>query len=265
MAQTAAETREARDWDDEAYGPLTDREKHDALVEAARQKRFALARRAYREQISKPMTFPAYTAEEYGQNRLAYAAELTRRGLIGGFALDDDNRDVFNALCLYFTADARFEDELGYSLSKGILLAGGIGCGKTTMMRLFTLNQVQSYYLDSCVQMAMEFASDGYEDLMRYYTSMATAPALPESNPFGHRQFAFCLDDFGAEAQTMHYGNKTWVAENILFMRHHHRLPTHGTMNLSLAEIADKYKSRRLDSRLNEMFNLMVLPGGDRR
>lgn len=274
MAQTVEKTPDhalgspstsSHKWDDAAYGLLTDGEKHDALMQAARQKHFALARRAYWEQNGKPRTYPVYTSDEYAQNRLAFAGQLTRKGFIGEFAIDEDNRDVFNALCLYFTADSRFESECGYSLSKGILLAGGIGCGKTTMMKVFASNQVQSYYVDSCVEMAAEFASDGYDELMRYYTSMATAPAMPESNPFGHQRFAFCFDDFGAETQTMHYGNKSWVVENILFMRHHHRMLTHATMNLSLAEISDKYKSKRLDSRLHEMFNLIVLPGHDRR
>ena len=267
--EPSADTTEIEDasgWDNPAYALLDDGEKHAALVESARQKQFAINRRQYRERIAEPPQYPSFTAEQFGYDRLAHADRLARNGIIAPFRLDAHNEPVFRMLCQYFTDDEAFETENpGMGLKKGILLSGAVGCGKTTLMRIFALNQSQSYYLDSCVEVSMEFASDGYEDMLGYYTRMVPSPAMPESNPFGHRQFAFCFDDFGAEDATVHYGNRDYVMEKILFTRCNNRLPTHATTNLSAGEIAYKYRSKRLDSRLKEMFNLIMLPGGDRR
>ena len=52
----------------------------------------------------------------------------------------DENRDVINSLCLYFARDKRFEDQgPGFSLGKGIFLAGFVGVGKSSMFEAFRL------------------------------------------------------------------------------------------------------------------------------
>jgi exoribonuclease R len=58
------------------------------------------------------------------------------------FVLDDFNEHVFHLLCLYFTNDPAFEEEVNgagvpYSLNKGIWLQSPLrGTGKTVLLRL---------------------------------------------------------------------------------------------------------------------------------
>lgn len=244
------------------YQPLTAEEMHEALIAAAKAKRFALARRAYQQHISEPVKYPTFTAETFYNHKLEFAQLLAQRGVIKRFVVDAENEKVFKLLCCYFTGDKRFEKD-GYSLSKGILLTGGVGCGKTTIMKIFTQNQIQSYFLDSCVEIAMEFTSEGYDDMLKYYAEPMQPSAT--ANEFGHTTFVQCFDDLGAENATSYYGNTEHIMEKILMVRYSKGILTHATTNLSVEEIADKYKSPRLVSRLNEMFNLIVLPGEDRR
>lgn len=46
------------------------------------------------------------------------------------FIVDKQNEDIFNKLCQYFSNDPDFEND-GLSLSKGILLTGPVGVGKS--------------------------------------------------------------------------------------------------------------------------------------
>jgi len=52
------------------------------------------------------------------------------------FAVDDHNREILRALKLYILKDERFETEGHGSLSKGIVLAGLQGCGKTMLLKM---------------------------------------------------------------------------------------------------------------------------------
>ncbi len=54
-----------------------------------------------------------------------------------------DHLEVMSLLVKYFTKDKTFENA-DRSLKKGLLLVGGIGTGKTTLMALYARNQLNS-------------------------------------------------------------------------------------------------------------------------
>ncbi len=206
--------------------------------------------------------YPSYTAEQLHDRKIKYAQTLVANRVIRGFAVDSTNEKVFKQLCCYFAGDERFERG-GLSLSKGLLLTGGVGCGKTTLMRIFAQNQVRSFHVEDCVEIAMDFAEHGYDKVLSFYAS--DRQPSPTANEFGHALFALCLDDIGAETPSAHYGNRDMPIEKILTLRYSKGLLTHATTNLTLEEIGNVYGSARLVSRLHEMFNIIHLPGNDRR
>lgn len=77
-----------------------------------------------------------------------------------------------------------------------------------------------------------------------------------------------CFDDFGAEGDAYHYGNKVNVMEEILQDRYEafgrYGMRTYITTNLNEEEIEGAYGTRVI-SRLREMCNFLVLKGQDRR
>lgn len=91
--------------------------------------------RWYRWQNDQPKTPRSFTATEI---RAWFEAEALRR-LGEPFVVDEYNARIVELLCLYFAEDPRFEqvtDGAGrpYSLKKGLLLRGGVGTGKTTLL-----------------------------------------------------------------------------------------------------------------------------------
>src|SRR5213595_1601868 len=62
------------------------------------------------------------------------------------FIVDQQSEKTFDLLCKYFANDPEFEKS-GYSLSKGIMLSGPVGVGKTELLRIFSKNKRQCFHL----------------------------------------------------------------------------------------------------------------------
>lgn len=170
------------------------------------------------------------------------------------FRIDDDNREIFHTLCLYFTDDPRFEQRGdGYSLKKGISIMGPVGCGKSTLIRAFTSNPKASYFFVSSRKVTYEFAIDGFKVVERYSAIERSAP-----DAHGHKEYGTAFDDLGTDEERKHYGDKVNVMADIILNRYdnvpHHL--THFTTNLTAPQIEDIYGAR-VRSRMREMFNLI--------
>ena len=206
-----------------------------------------------------------------------YKLFIDRASVLAGkpFIIDEHNNEVIHKLCLYFSAksnstqqqshpdllntkgisSARLQD---YDLdpNKGILLAGGIGCGKTTIMRAFSSNPLCTYRVIPARQISWQFAEHGFQ-IIREFTRPESIPI----NHYGHTETGTCFDDLGTEEERKHYGDKVNAMAEILLSRYDN-LPfnqTHITTNLNAGMIEQTYGSR-LRSRMREMFNLIHFP-----
>lgn len=170
------------------------------------------------------------------------------------FIIDDSNREIFELLCMYFSNDPGFEID-GMSLKKGIMLIGPVGCGKTELMRLFSLNSFRPYYVVACRKVADSFAQEG-EDALYFYSKMSKA--LPQ-NHFGHKEVGRCFDDFGTEDDKKNFGNNVNVMQDVLYKIYDAELYSkfHITSNISGNEIDEIY-GNRIRSRMREMFNVFT-------
>jgi len=180
------------------------------------------------------------------------------------FKITEGNRDAVYSLCLYFANDSRF---LGFgqdfSLSKGIMLMGKPGVGKSHLMNYFMKNPHASYTIPTCKSIVEKFRENWTRDEMstlEYYSKLQPAE-------FGHaynqEYLGTCFGDMGSEELANAYGNKRNVIEEIIFARYEAGLPfryTHVTTNLDSDMIEKLYGERLLD-RLREMCNVITISG----
>ncbi len=171
------------------------------------------------------------------------------------FKISDIDTPTIYKLLIYMIKDDKAASIEQINLSKGILLSGPIGCGKTSIMHLIKpfSNHLSDYKIKTCREVSFEFAKYGYEALQQYI--------LKNNTQF--RLSGYCFDDLGAEQQIKHFGNDCNVMAEIIISRYEdfvsNKSITHITTNLSASEIENLY-GNRLRSRMRSMFNLITFP-----
>ena len=169
------------------------------------------------------------------------------------FKISEVDKSIIRKLICYFLKDNQTALQFGINLSKGILLTGPVGCGKTTLISLMRFFEPlpNRFIVKSCRDISFEFIKDGYDIIHKYSRN-----SFYQQNPK-----AFCFDDLGTENNLKYYGNECNVMAEILLSRYDlfvsRKLVTHLTTNLSASEIEAAY-GNRLRSRLREMFNLIA-------
>ena len=168
------------------------------------------------------------------------------------FRIIDNDYPVVYRLIAYFLKDEVAAHQFGIDLAKGILLAGPVGCGKTSLMNVmkFLTPIGHKFVVKPCRDISFEFIKDGYEIIHRY-----SKGKLYETDPK-----IYCFDDLGIENNLKYYGNECNVMAEVLLSRYDifisKKIPTHVTTNLSASEIEAHY-GLRVRSRLRELVNLI--------
>jgi DNA replication protein DnaC len=228
---------------------LTDEETAEALRAGREKKALDIAKKEYWNKITAEPIIYKYTAEALHG---ALENSITANGK--KYVIDKDNEYQVEQLCYYFAGDARFNG----NLSRGIMLMGGLGVGKSHLMSFFFQNQVRCYRMASCRQIEGRWNS-GEPELIEFY-SRELGVAV-NSNKFGHNQIGFCFDDLGVETvPSKRFGEEKNVMAEIIMARYENGVPygfTHITTNLTADKITALYGDRVRD-RLKEMCNLIT-------
>lgn len=189
------------------------------------------------------------------------------------FVIDDDNFDLFELLCYYF-----IEDELNFfrkckmldvenpSLDKGLLIASNVGIGKTWMMKLFTKNARQVYFIRNAKDIAAKFATSEDKKIPEEYL-VPFKNAVNDVSMLYQPIAGLCIDDIGSEELKNNYGNKSNVIGELIDERYQSNYTgplLHGTTNLSAEQLNERY-GERIVSRMRERFNFIPWDGKDRR
>ncbi|GAA3508506.1 ATPase [Aquimarina addita] len=168
------------------------------------------------------------------------------------FKIYNEDRDVLFKLCNYFIEDKANCQKLDIDISKGILLTGPVGCGKTSLIRLlkYLVPHRKAYSVIPTRNIVFGFNHIGYKTIEDY----------------GDTQF-FCFDDLGVEPIGRHYGKDCNVMGEILLSRYdlfiEHKVKTHCTTNLNARELEERY-GNRVRSRMRQLFNLVAFDSKSR-
>lgn len=199
---------------------------------------------------------------------------IKKRGekILGGdFVIDKHNQDVIDMLILYFTNSPDFERmNPDFSLRKGIMLRSHTpGTGKTILMKVFarSLNwndgvQFKSFdrsRLINCKRVVSSYRKNG-EDVFAQFEEVRKPEFLS----------VWTLDELGREdVEAQYYGNKCNVIQRIMQERYDlfidQKIKTHCTTNIVNRKDFQQLYGDFIVSRMREMFNVITLPGNDRR
>lgn len=224
---------------------LTEKEQKIALLRARRDKYFNNKIVEYGKRLTEETKYPQLTP-----------TELYQKIHDAGFIVDHHNKQIIWNLCRYFAGDPKGP----YSLRKGIMLYGPVGCYKTSIMKFFANNQSNSFVVYPVNDVSAQFTSEGHEAIIKYKNLI---PSTDSFRTFGQNEIGICFDDFGTEVDKKHYGNESNVMAEIILSRHmsHHNLmaKTHFTTNIGVEIIEERY-GVRVRSRLREMITMVSFP-----
>ena len=173
----------------------------------------------------------------------------------GDIVIEKVNKSTYTNLLKYFICDPSCE----FDLRRGIYIWGNVGRGKTYLMRALRILietirfDFRKFEIQSCRDIVFDVTDQKSVQNMRKYFSGK-----------------YCFDDFGYEdTQVKLWGNELNVMEEIMVNRYdafvRHGLITHVTTNIPPHQIVTHYESTRLESRIEEMFNIVELKGDDKR
>lgn len=222
-----------------------------ALREARKKIHFENEERKYWDKVNTPVEYPRFDFEK----TLKYFEKRVLE-LDPDFKINQYNQKIIESLARYFSADASAAQS-DLNLKKGIMLVGPVGCGKTTIMKAFSINSQNPFAFVSSRRVASEYTDkkDGGDYVIKKYSSPCSV--YPQQN-FGFDKIGYCFDDIGVEQTQKHFGNERDVIPEIIYSRYDARLhhQTHFTANLTADDIEKTYGSR-IRSRLREMCNFV--------
>ena len=172
----------------------------------------------------------------------------------------EETKPIYRAITQYFARSVEFENtditQNIPKLKKGLLIIGNYGCGKTSMLRAF-----QSVGKILLPEPILWFTSVSCNALVMEFEGMDTNDKSAKKHFFQKHNKAAVIyfDDFGTESNASNFGIKN-LMKDILEERYANNKRTFLTSNLTLDKIQEKYGDRVYD-RLQEMFNIIIMPG----
>jgi len=173
--------------------------------------------------------------------------------------INDETKRAINLICQYMNNEQQFLENEGFTFNKGLWLYGAFGSGKTVLM--LTYREVkrilfrETVGFKTCVQMNEAFLHFD-KDAGKINGELGIQTFTNK-----HDKVERIFDDLGEEETTVqNFGNKFCVMGKILTERYKGfpNTTTHITTNLSRTKLPEYYGGR-VDSRVYEMFNLIVL------
>lgn len=192
------------------------------------------------------------------------------------FDIDANNEKVIELFIQYLRRDERFlKADSSFRFSKGLLLRGHVGTGKTVLMKGFSHLKLQLNFFNItsderfynppannilCItsnDIVQRYSLDGY---------------LIFEQAVGERKIPYVdlirqpiiIDDIGSEPEAVYFGSKLNVIAEVILKRYEKVAMTHATSNLDADSLGKVYGIRILD-RMREMFNDITLTGDSRR
>ncbi len=177
---------------------------------------------------------------------------LLNRNQNKSFVIDENNEFVIKQLYYYATNNSSFSGDL----TKGILLQGKYGCGKTILLETYSLlhNHIVKRF---CLNYP----------LLLFIKSVELQEQIRKQSVNTFVRRPLIIDEFGRESKRIQdYGNIIRPISELLSLRSDAGTLTHGTTNFILNTLSsDEFYGGMIGDRLKTMFNFITLPGESRR
>lgn len=189
------------------------------------------------------------------------------------YRVDEHSSQIIDIFSLYFTKDTEFlKLDSSYSFSKGLLIMGKVGCGKTLLFK--ALSSLKRYFPSfdyynsdlrepelksiTAYKIVESFAVKGFEifEAGIYISGSSFNANITKSIYF--------IDDIGSENICTHYGSTTNVLAEVFLRRYDLQSLTFCTTNLDPKNLKQFY-GERIYSKMTEMMNFIIMEGTDRR
>lgn len=169
-----------------------------------------------------------------------------------GFIIDEYNETIIEQLYLYITVNPDFDGDL----SKGIMLQGKYGCGKTIILETYTL--IHNYIVQKFGLRLPLFTFIKSVNLQEQITKQSIGAFMYKP---------LVIDEFGRESKTVQdFGNILRPISELLSVRSDNGSLTHGTTNFTFDTLAtDNFYGGMIGDRLKMMFNFITIEGDSRR
>lgn len=201
--------------------------------------------------------YPTITDTEFWKLLKCKAEEIFAvRGLNHAFCVDDYNKAVIRQLYYYLIGD---QNRCEWNIHKGIYMMGKIGCGKSVLMYAYLYVQdMLTRKLTTFVhakQLINLILDDGIDSL---------------------KKRPLFIDELGREnLETKDWGNVIKPVVDLFAIRYEYGGRTYATSNFTLDTLestkdeSGKVTGQRygnfIRTRMDEMFNIVILPGENRR
>jgi DNA replication protein DnaC len=166
--------------------------------------------------------------------------------------IDKYNEPVIKQLYWYVTGNSSFTGDL----TKGLLLQGKYGCGKTVLLETYSMlhnHIVRKLNLNYPV--------------LQFIKSVQLQEQIKEQSMEMFVKRPLIIDEFGRESKTvMDYGNISRPISELLSLRSDMGTITHATSNFTLKTLSsDEFYGGMIGDRLKTMFNFITMQGESRR
>lgn len=132
---------------------------------------------------------------------------------------------------------------------------GGVGVGKTHLMKAFSQNPRQGFVVKNVEQIGLEFKQkDSDEKTIDKYSTISYHSG--HNLLTGKNDRSFCFDDLGTEENINNFGNIASVMWLVFSRCYEKNITIHCTTNLSPEAMLQRYGERFLD-RFAQMFNVI--------
>jgi hypothetical protein len=177
-----------------------------------------------------------------------------------GYTIDANNEEAVTAVCKYFQQDN----------SKGLLLMGYYGTGKTWLMRL--VNEFVSPVRIVSTEQILKDSVFNQDVPNKYLIKMfrielAPIPEGQLTTDIGLEiECPYCFDELGGhnDRKLNIYGNEIYPMSLILKAHYEKQIKCHAITNYNLEDLEKLYGGEVID-RMKEMFTIVKFKGGSRR